>query len=95
LGYSVSVFALVGLNSKSEADLKLFEELISGWDEVRECHMFEGEAGFLLRIVAESWDDYQRFLTTRLTPAINVSHVKSMMALRTAKLVAGVPIPLE
>src|SRR5205823_459149 len=29
LGYSVSVFALVGLNSQAETDLKSFEELIA------------------------------------------------------------------
>ena len=54
LGYSVSVFALVGLNSQAEADLKAFEELVSGWNEIRECHMLAGEADFLLKIVAET-----------------------------------------
>src|SRR5919107_1550920 len=58
LGYSVSVFALVGLNSPAEIDLKAFEELIAKWDEVRECHMLAGEADFLLKIVAETWDEY-------------------------------------
>ena len=95
LGYSVSVFALVGLNSQAEADLKSFEDLIAKWDEVRECHMLAGEADFLLKIVAETWDDYQKFLTTRLTSAPNVSHVKSMMVFRTAKEVPGVPITTE
>jgi DNA-binding Lrp family transcriptional regulator len=95
LGYSVSVFALVGLNSQAEADLKAFEELIAKWDEVRECHMLAGEADFLLKIVAETWDEYQKFLTTRLTSAPNVSHVKSMMVFRTAKQVPGVPISIE
>ena len=95
LGYSVSVFALVGLNSQAEADLKSFEELIAKWDEVRECHMLAGEADFLLKIVAETWDDYQKFLTTRLTSAPNVSHVKSMMVFRTAKHLLGVPISTE
>ena len=95
LGYSVSVFALVGLNSQAEADLKSFEELIAGWDEVRECHMLAGEADFLLKIVEETWDEYQKFLTTRLTSAPNVSHVKSMMVFRTAKQVPGVPIPID
>ena len=95
LAYSVSVFALVGLNSQAEADLKSFEALIANWDEVRECHMLAGEADFLLKIVAETWDDYQKFLTTRLTSAPNVSHVKSMMVFRTAKEVPGVPISTE
>ena len=95
LGYSVSVFALVGLNSQAETDLKAFEELIAKWDEVRECHMLAGEADFLLKIVAETWDEYQKFLTTRLTSAPNVSHVKSMMVFRTAKQLPGVPIAVE
>ena len=95
LGYSVSVFALVGLNSQAETDLKSFEDLIGGWVEVRECHMLAGEADFLLKIVAETWDDYQKFLTTRLTSAPNVSHVKSMMVFRTAKQLPGVPIATD
>ena len=95
LGYSVSVFALVGLNSQAETDLKAFEELVSGWNEIRECHMLAGEADFLLKIVAETWDEYQKFLTTRLTSAPNVSHVKSMMVFRTAKQLPGVPIAVE
>ena len=88
LGYSVSVFALVGLNSQAEADLKSFEELVSSWNEIRECHMLAGEADFLLKIVAETWDEYQKFLTTRLTSAPNVSHVKSMMVFRNAQAAA-------
>ncbi len=84
-----------GLNSQAETDLKAFEELIANWDEVRECHMLAGEADFLLKIVAETWDEYQKFLTTRLTSAPNVSHVKSMMVFRTAKQVPGVPISTE
>ena len=95
LGYSVSVFALVGLNSQAEADLKAFEELIAKWEEVRECHMLAGEADFLLKIVAETWDAYQKFLTTKLTTAPNVSHVKSALAIRTAKLLPGVPVDVE
>ncbi len=95
LGYTVAVFALVGLNSQAEADLKAFEDLMESWDTVRECHMLAGEADFLVKIVAEDWDHYQKFLTTRLTSAPNVSHVKSLMVFRTAKHQPGVPIPVE
>jgi len=95
LGYQVAVFALVGLNSQAEPDLRSFEELVSGWENVRECHMLAGEADFLLKIVAEDWDSYQKFLTQKLTSAPNVSHVKSLMVFRTAKHTPGVPIPLE
>ena len=69
LGYNVTVFAHVGLNSQAEADLRAFEDLVGQWDQVRECHMLAGETDFLLKVVAKDWDDYQRFLTTRLTAA--------------------------
>lgn len=95
LGYNVTVFAHVGLNSQAEADLKAFESLVGEWDQVRECHMLAGETDFLLKVVARDWDDYQRFLTTRLTAAPNVAHVKSALAIRTAKLKPGVPIEVE
>ena len=95
LGFNVTVFAHVGLSSQAEADLKAFEELVKGWPEVRECHMLAGETDFLLKVVAHDWDDYQRFLTTRLTAAPNISHVKSALAIRTSKLQPGVPIDVE
>jgi len=95
LGFGVTVFAQVGLSSQAETDLKAFETLVGSWPEVRECHMLAGETDFLLRVVAVDWDAYQRFLTTRLTAAPNVSHVKSALAIRTAKSAPGVPITAD
>ena len=92
LGFGVMVFAQVGLSSQAEADLLAFEELVANWPLVRECYMLAGEIDFLLRIVAENWDNYNRFLTTELTAAPNVSHVKSALAIRPSKREYGVPI---
>ena len=92
LGYSVNVFAFVGLTSQAETDLQEFEDMVCAWPQVRECHMLMGETDFLLKIVAHDWDDFQRFLTSRLTPAPNVSHVKTALSIRSAKALPGVPI---
>ncbi|MDP7427627.1 MAG: Lrp/AsnC family transcriptional regulator, partial [Alphaproteobacteria bacterium] len=92
LGFGVTVFALVGLDSQAEPDLLAFEELAQSWPLVRECHMLAGENDFLLKITAEDWDSYQIFLTTELTAAPNVAHVKSSLGIRTSKKIAGVPI---
>ena len=94
MGYSVNVFAFVGLTSQAESDLQDFEELVSAWPQVRECHMLMGETDFVLKIVAQDWDDFQKFLTSKLTPATNVSHVKTALAIRSAKNLPGVPIDL-
>jgi len=92
LGFGVTVFAQVGLASQAEADLIAFERLVATWPEVREAHMLAGEADFLLKIVATDWDSYQRFLSTKLTTAPNVNHVKSALTLRVSKFAPGVPL---
>ncbi len=95
LGFGVTVFAGVGLASQAENDLKAFEQLVSSWPEVREAHMLAGETDFLLKVVASDWDSYQRFLTTKLTAAPNVTHVKSSLAIRASKFEPGVPIEAD
>ena len=95
LGFHVTVFAQVGLASQAEHDLRAFEALVGSWPEVRECHMLAGEADFLLKIVATDWDSYQVFLTSKLTTAPKVSHVKSALAIRTAKRLPGVPVAAD
>jgi DNA-binding Lrp family transcriptional regulator len=54
-----------------------------------------GEADYILKIVAEDWDAYQKFLTTHLTTAPNVSHIKSALGIRVAKHKPGVPVEVE
>ena len=92
LGFAVTVFAHIGLQSQAESDLKAFEALVATWPEVREANMLAGETDFLLKIVAPDWDSYQRFLSARLTAAPNVAHVKSALVLRVSKAMPGVPL---
>ena len=91
LGYKVTVFAYVGLESQAENDLKIFENYISDFPEVRECHMLVGEVDFLLKIVAKDWDDFQFFLTKNLTQAPKVSNVKTSLNIRSVKKLPGIP----
>ena len=92
MGYGVTVFAMVKLTSQSEKDLEAFEKQIQEWEMVRECHMLAGDTDFLLKIVAKDWDNYQDFLTHKLTSAPNVTSVKSSLGIRTTKDEPGVPI---
>ena len=92
LGYGVTVFAQVKLETQGESELKKFEEKSHSWDRVRECWMLTGETDFLLKIVAKDWDDYQNFLTNELTALPNVTGVKSSLSIRATKEKPGVPI---
>ncbi|NML05369.1 Lrp/AsnC family transcriptional regulator [Sphingomonas sp. G-3-2-10] len=92
LGYNLTVFALVSLKSQAETDLRAFETLVAEIPEVRECHMLNGEIDFILKIVATDLPTFQNMLTTRLTTAPNVEHVKTSFTIRTSKALPGVPV---
>ena len=94
IGFKVTVFAYVGLESQAESDLQIFENYISVFPEVRECHMLIGEVDFILKIVAKDWDDFQKFLTTKLTQAPKVSNIKTSLNIRTNKSLTGVPFEI-
>lgn len=91
LGFEVQVFAMVGLHSQAETDLRAFEDRCRDWPLVRECHMLNGEIDFILKCVAPDLSTFQTFLTEQLTSAENVASVKTSLVIRCAKDQPGVP----
>lgn len=91
LGFEVQVFAMVGLQSQAEADLRAFEGRCEAWPLVRECHMLNGEVDFMLKCVAPDLSSFQSFLTGELLTSPNVASVKTSLVIRGAKDEPGVP----
>ena len=95
LGFEVTGFVFVGLNSQADADLKKFEEQVRGWPTVRECHMLSGEVDFILKVVAKDLSAFQSFITDTLTAAKNVASVKSSLVIHPSKREPGVPLDVK
>ena len=91
---TVQVFAMVGLQSQAEVDLRQFEELCQGWPLVRECHMLNGEVDFMLKCVAPDLSSFQSFLTGQLLTTPNVGSVKTSLVIRAEKDEPGVPFDI-
>jgi len=92
LGYGMTVFINVELANHGESDVASFVKLVESWPQVRECYLLTGETDFLLKIVAEDWESFQKFLTTQLTAAPNVHRVKSSPVMKRTKYEGGIPI---
>lgn len=92
LGYGITVFALVSLKSQAEEELRAFEDHVATLPQVRECHMLNGEIDFILKIVSHDLQEFQKFLTAKLTTAPNVAGVKTSLTIRTSKAAPGVPV---
>ena len=94
LGFEVQVFAMVGLSSQAETDLKAFEDEVRTWPQVRSCYMLSGEVDFILRCVARDLPEFQAFITEKLTAAKNVASVKTALAIRRSKNEPGIPLEI-
>lgn len=92
LGYTITVFAMVSLKSQAETDLEAFEAHVANIPEIRECYMLNGDIDFILKIVARDLSSFQQFLTTKLTTAPNVAHVRTSLTIRSSKSLPGVPV---
>ncbi len=91
LGWQISFFVIVGLESQKLAVLEAFETLVASWPEVRECHMIRGGGDFLLKLVARD-AAHENQLTARLTNAPAVARVQTLQTIRTSRALPGVPL---
>jgi DNA-binding Lrp family transcriptional regulator len=91
LGWEITFFAIVGLESQKEAVLSAFEAMVAEWPEVRECHMIRGGGDFLIRLVARD-TAHENLLTQKLTGAASVARVQTLQTIRTSRALAGVPL---
>lgn len=92
LGFAVTAYAMVGLYSQSETDLRAFENRALAWPLVRACDYLAGETDFMLRCLAPDLLAFQDFVTRELTAAPNVATVKTFVSIRTVKREPGVPM---
>ena len=77
LGFAITFFVIIGLDTQKDAALAAFERLVATWPEVRECHMIRGGGDFLIRLVARDTAQ-ENELTRKLTEAPGVATVRSL-----------------
>ncbi|MBU3655801.1 MAG: Lrp/AsnC family transcriptional regulator, partial [Alphaproteobacteria bacterium] len=92
IGFKVVVFAKISLQTNSDEDLDAFEALLADWPMVREAYMLAGDDDYLLKVVAESWEHYQGFVTSQLANAPNVAKLSSTLVVKISKNEYGVPV---
>ncbi|MFT4794970.1 MAG: Lrp/AsnC family leucine-responsive transcriptional regulator [Paracoccaceae bacterium] len=88
LGLPVTVFVAVELENQGADTLARFESAVAGFEEVMDCFLMTGRQDYLLRVVAEDLEDYERFLQHKLTRIEGIRSIRSRFALRR---VAGRP----
>lgn len=93
LGYSVEFFVELSLDRQSEDSFEEFEKEVRKIPEVLECFLVGGQYDYLLRIVAQDAEDYERIHRKSISCLPGVTKIQSILSLRTVKADRVLPIP--
>jgi len=85
IGYPVSVFVSVKLDRQVNDALEAFEAAVSDCPEVVDCWLMTGNRDYLLRVAVSGLDEFEAFLTNRLTRIPVVASIESSLPLRRVK----------
>lgn len=92
VGFGVNVFAHLHFARQDEETLESFEASVGLYPQIVECFSMSGESDYLLRIVAQSIEDYEQFLKKVVLHLPGVSTVNSSFSLKTVKLTTDLPV---
>ena len=85
-------FVNVSLQLHEVKNVTGFHEAIQEIPEVLECHHVTGDYDYLLKVVAESTEDLEKFLVNRLTPIPGVARIYTSLVLSEVKATTELPI---
>ena len=92
VGFGVNVFAHLHLARQDEATLEAFETQVGAHPQIVECFSMSGDSDYVLRVVAQSIEDYEQFLKKVVLHLPGVSTVNSSFSLKTVKLTTDLPV---
>jgi Lrp/AsnC family leucine-responsive transcriptional regulator len=92
IGLPITAYAMVTLENHHPETVKQFDQMVSERPEVLECHSMSGTNDYLLRIVAASIEDYERFMSSHLLQLRAVRSVNTSFVLRTRKQTTRLPV---
>ncbi|MCP1623832.1 Lrp/AsnC family transcriptional regulator [Pseudomonas nitroreducens] len=93
IGLNTQIFAQVKLNAHGRNHLTDFARAMEEFPEVLECHVLMGAVDFMLRIVTEDVEAYERFFFERLSQVPGVQEINSIVALSEIKSTTTLPLP--
>lgn len=92
LGYAVMAFAFIRLRYNEWKTADAFEQAVNKLPNVMECCVVSGASDYLLRIVAQDLQDYERFLKRDLAVIDVIGSIDSTIVLNHVLDRGAVPL---
>jgi DNA-binding Lrp family transcriptional regulator len=82
LGYTATVIVSISLDSQSDEALSAFEAAAAASPSVLRCHLMSGRDDYLLTVVAQSIEHYERIYRQEIATLPRVARIETAFALR-------------
>lgn len=92
LNLGVTVHAYITIKNHEATSLEAFENAVLAIPEVVECYSTSGEKDYVLRVVVESVEHYERLMKQTLIHLPNIGSINSAFALKQVKFTTQLPI---
>jgi DNA-binding Lrp family transcriptional regulator len=92
LGFTVSAYVFVNLEKNTKDNGRTFETAIGLLPEVLECSVVAGRHDYVLKVVARSLEDYDRFMKESLAEVTPIADLESMIILNQSLFRSGLPV---
>ena len=92
VGLKFVAYAFVKLGLPSRQNMESFDRLVRLWPEVLLCERITGTVDYLLKVVTEDIDAYDRFLRYKLLDNELIVDVQSRIVVSTIKDTPALPI---
>lgn len=88
----LSAYVNVQLNDHHAEALKIFQQTVATFPEVKECYHMTGIADFLAKVVVRDMNEYSLFLSEKLGLVKNVGSLQSSIVIQEVKRDLSHPI---
>lgn len=85
LGLPDTVFIEVMMEKHDQESLRHFEETVTAFPEVTECHLVTGEYDYMIKAAVGGTAGYERLLREKLYRLPGIRHTRTSFALRCLK----------
>lgn len=92
LSKSIQAIVHVSLSHHSSAALAKAKECLAEFEDVQACWHTAGDEDFVLKVIVGDMDQYERFISERLSTVPNIAKIRTAFVLSTVKQSTQVPL---
>ena len=92
VGKDTTAFIAISMAEHSTNALRRFNIEIQQMPEVLECYHIAGEEDYLLKVVVDNMQQYEKFLVQRLSEMSNLGKIRTLFVLSTVKYQTKIPL---